>query len=83
VALYLEDEYEKLAMEAHFDCQWLDNLIYNGPSFLCRFCKVCMKDNIIFFSQSDELVPTYKGKNIHNLRFQKVVIYPLKFISYE
>jgi len=49
VALYFEDEYEKLAMEAHFDCQWPDNLIYNRPSFLCRFCKVWMKDNIIFF----------------------------------
>jgi hypothetical protein len=47
VALYLEDEYDKLAMEAHYDYQWPDNLIYNGPSFLCKFCKVCMKDNII------------------------------------
>jgi hypothetical protein len=72
VALYFEDEYEELVVEACSDCKWLDNPICNWPSFQCKFYKVCMKDNNIFFlSQNDELVPFLQGegapKDVRNL----------------
>jgi hypothetical protein len=47
VALYLENEYEELIMEAQFDYKRLNNPICNWPSFQCKFYKVCMKDNNI------------------------------------
>jgi hypothetical protein len=45
VAMYLEDEYEELAIKTHFDYKQPDNLIGNKPSFQSKFCKVCMKNN--------------------------------------
>jgi hypothetical protein len=33
VALYFEDEYDKLALEVHFDVKCLDMLVENRPSF--------------------------------------------------
>ncbi len=33
MALYLENEYEKLVVEAHFDCKQLNNPINSCPSF--------------------------------------------------
>jgi hypothetical protein len=42
MALYFEDEYEKLVMEAHFDCKQPNNPIDNRLSFQCKFYKVCM-----------------------------------------
>jgi hypothetical protein len=44
MALYLEDEYEELVMEAHFDYKQPNNPIDNCPSFQCKFYKVCMTD---------------------------------------
>jgi hypothetical protein len=39
VALYLEEEYEMLEMEAHFDVPIFGNM----PSFQCKFYKLCSK----------------------------------------
>jgi hypothetical protein len=44
MALYLEDEYEKLVVEAHFDYKQPNNPINSHPSFQCKFYKVWMKD---------------------------------------
>jgi hypothetical protein len=48
VALYLENEYDEVVVEACFDYKRLDNPICNWPSFQSKFYKVCMKDNNIF-----------------------------------
>ncbi len=72
VALYLEDEYNQLIMEAHFEYKRPNNPICNRPSFQCKFCKVCMKDKKhSVLPQNDELVLFLQGerppKNVPNL----------------
>jgi len=63
--LYLEDKYEELAVEAHFDYKRLDNLISNQPSFQCKFYKVCMKDkNILSYHRMMNWCSVYKGKKL-------------------
>jgi len=65
VALYLEDKYEELAIETHFDYKWLDNPINNRPSFQCKFCKVCMKNNnIISYHIMMNQCASYKRKEL-------------------
>ncbi len=65
MALYLEDEYEKLVVEANFDCKQLNNPINNCPSFQCKFYKVCMKDmNIISYHKMMNQCLAYKGKDL-------------------
>ncbi len=65
MALYLEDEYEKLVVEEHFDCKQLNNPIDSSPSFQRKFYKVCMKDmNIISYHKMMNQCPTYKGKDL-------------------
>jgi hypothetical protein len=65
VALYLEDEYEKLAMKAHFDYKWLEKPINNWPSFQYKFYKVCMKNkNTVFYHKMMNYCPTYKSRNL-------------------
>jgi len=45
VALYLEEEYEMLALEAHFDVKQPNIPTFgNRPSFQCKFCKIMFKD---------------------------------------
>ncbi len=65
VALYIEDEYQELVIETHFDYKWLNNLIGNWPSFRCKFCKVCMKNNNIFsYHRMMNRCASYKGKEL-------------------
>jgi hypothetical protein len=65
VALYLEDKYEELAVEAHFDYKRFDNLISNQPSFQCKFYKVCMKDkNIFSYHRMMNWCSVYNGKKL-------------------
>ncbi len=68
VALYFEDEYEKLAMITHFDYKWPNNPISNWPSFHYNFYKVWMKDkNIIFYHKMMNYCPAYKEKDLLKL----------------
>jgi hypothetical protein len=66
VALYLEEEYEMLALEAHFDVKWLDIPTFgNMPSFQCKFYKTMFKDkNTLFYHKMMNLCPEYTGKEL-------------------
>ncbi len=66
VALYLEEEYEMLALETHFDVKWLDVPTFgNMPSFQCKFCKIMFKDkNTLFHHRMMNLCLEYIGKEL-------------------
>jgi hypothetical protein len=65
VALYLEEEYKALALEAHFDCKRPDIPVGNRPSFQCKFCKQCFKDkNTLSHHRMMTQCPEYKGKDL-------------------
>ncbi len=49
----VEEEYEMLALEAHFDVP----IFGNKPSFQCKFYKLCSKTIYIVLSHDDEFVP--------------------------
>jgi hypothetical protein len=58
--LYLEDENEKLALEAYFDIRRIDVLIGNRPSFECKFCGNLFEDkNILSYHQMMNLCHNY------------------------
>jgi len=50
VTLYLEDEYEQLALETYFDIWHVDVFIGNKPSFECKFYGNLFKNKIILSS---------------------------------
>jgi len=66
VALYLEEEYEMLALETHFDVKWLDIPTFgNMPSFQCKFCKIMFKDkNTLIYHKMMNLCFEYIGKEL-------------------
>ncbi|KAH9556484.1 hypothetical protein CY35_07G030500 [Sphagnum magellanicum] len=65
VALYLEEEYKALALEAHFDCKRPDIPVGIRPSFQCKFCKQCFKDkNTLSYHRMMTQCPEYKGKDL-------------------
>jgi len=66
VALYLEEEYEMLALEAHFDAKQLDLPTFgNMPSFQCKFYRIMSKDkNTLFYHRMMNLCPKYIGKEL-------------------
>jgi hypothetical protein len=58
VTLYLEDEYEKLVLEAYFDVRRVDVFIINRPLFECKFYGNLFKDKKYFvLPQNDEFMP--------------------------
>jgi hypothetical protein len=62
VTLYLEEEYEQLALEAYFDIQHVDVLIANRSSFECKFCGNLFKEkNILFYHIMMNLCLDYIG----------------------
>ncbi len=66
VALYLEQEYEMLTLETHFDVKWPDIPTFgNMPSFQCKFCKIMFKDkNTLFYHKMMNLCLEYIGKEL-------------------
>jgi hypothetical protein len=66
IALYLEEEYEMLALEAHFDVKRLDIPTFgNMPSFQCKFCKIMFKDkNTLSYHKMMNLCPEYTEKEL-------------------
>jgi hypothetical protein len=65
VALYLEDKYEELVLEAHFDVKCLDMPIGNRPSFQCTYYNKCSKDeNTFSYHRMMMQCPKYKGKTL-------------------
>jgi hypothetical protein len=74
VALYLEEEYEMLALEAHFDVKWLDIPTFgNMPSFQCKFYKTMFKDkNTLFYHKMMNLCLEYTGKEL--LKMYPIII---------
>ncbi len=68
MALYFEDEYEKLVMEAHFDCKQPNNPIDNRLSFQCKFYKVCMTAmNTISYHKMMNQCLAYKGNDLQKM----------------
>jgi hypothetical protein len=66
VALYLEETYEMLALEAHFDVKRQDIPTFsNRPSFQCKFCKIMFKDkNTLSYHRMMNLCLEYIGKEL-------------------
>jgi hypothetical protein len=66
VALYLKEEYEMLALEAHFDVKQPNVPTFgNKPSFQCKFCKTMFKNkNTLSYHKMMNLCPKYIKKEL-------------------
>jgi len=66
VALYLEVEYEMLALETHFDMKCPYILTFsNKPPFECKFCKTMFKNkNTLSYHIMMNLCIEYIGKEL-------------------
>jgi hypothetical protein len=66
VTSYLEEEYEMLALEAHFDVKRLDVPTFgNKSSFQCKFYKTMLKNkNTLFYHMMINLCPKYTRKEL-------------------
>jgi hypothetical protein len=66
VALYLEEEYEILELEAHFDVKWPEIPTFgNKTSFQCKFYKTMFKDNnALSYHRMINLCLEYTGKEL-------------------
>jgi len=66
VTLYLEEEYEMLALEAHFDVKWPNIPTFsNMPSFQCKFCRTMFKDqNTLSYHKMMSLCLEYTRKEL-------------------
>jgi hypothetical protein len=66
VALYLEEEYEMLALEADFDVKRLDISTFgNMLSFQCKFCKIMFRNkNTLSYHKMMNLCLEYTGKEL-------------------